>query len=581
MIICPVNDISSVRMIKCLEKTNFNVLFSLEQSVDIELFKDLTKNIKNKEIIVNILKPSVYNNIYFAINHILKHIKNYSEYFTILDIDDEIKDDFERYFNEFVNILKLRNCKLGRFLGPELRFININNSKNDINSTLENNSKDNFEENCDNAIKDYEKRIIINPREYGYYYSTIFHISIFENLPPLTFINPIHADNFLVGYALEHTDNMLWLPKYFGYIHYKAISNIALNDASKTSTLEAINKSNLEASNESTLKESINVDSNVASKSTDSNTISKDRLEDTLYMYCLQSFSFKHECYEIPKLTITIATMTSRINKLKQTLFNLSQIRAIKNKIAKVVINCADKNYIIESLCKYYNFEFRFAKDNQGSFNKLNLTESEKNGFVLTLDDDYIYDNNIIEKLLKSYILYNRNVVVAGEVRELNIDSTSKNNINSISETYKNHSKNDIKDNIEKSTLKAIEKTTLKESNNVDSKKTIKELSYEKCIKTSKTNNFYNSVIGGSGVLYPPNFFNNVIERDINIFKTCDDLYFTLIAFSKNISIKTSKYALNNKSLGLDNDSLYEKAKNNNFDEYNKALSYILTSISL
>jgi len=65
-------------MIRCLEKINIPILFSLEKHVSLDTFKELSKNIKNKEIIVNILNPSVYNNIYYAINHLLTKFKNNS-----------------------------------------------------------------------------------------------------------------------------------------------------------------------------------------------------------------------------------------------------------------------------------------------------------------------------------------------------------------------------------------------------------------------------------------------------------------------------------------------------------------------
>lgn len=552
MIICPVSNISNVRMIKCLEKVSVKVLFSLEKHVNFDSFNELSKNVKNKEIIRNILEPSVYNNIYYAINYLLAknsklnsngylkkdsiesskedsranykesskaslreelredikiHSREDTDYFTIIDIDDEISDDFEHLFLEFVNILRLRKYKLGRFLGPKIV----------------------FEDSNRNAIK----TVIINPREYGYYYSSVFHIDIFKNMPSLSFLNPIHADNFIVGYALEHTDKMLWLPKYFGYIHFKADSS---ENSEQYSNKES--KENLEKDSKLTLRESLSEDSELHSKNklrenlkectkTDSNTISQERLEDTLFMYCLQSFSFKNECYKLPKLTITIATQLSRINKLKQTLFNLSQIRAIKNKVAKVVIQCACKSDIIEMLCNYYEFEFRFIQDDKYSYNKINLTDDEKDGFVITLDDDFIYDTLIIEKLFKSYILYNRNVIVSNEVRELNSNE------------------------------------------------------YQNCSKTSKTNNKYNSVIGGSGVLYPCGFFKIVDKFSLNndlkdkYFKYCDDLYFTLVALSNNILIKTSKYGIINKDLGLESDSLFERARNENFKEYNDAIKII------
>lgn len=446
MLVCPVGDISNTRILECIEKYNTNdvkVIFSLEQTVSLKDFERLTKNIKNKEIIQNILRPSVYNNIYNIIQYILRNHSD--EYFTIIDIDDSFNECFIPGIVNFSKAMRKNNSRFGRFMGPKL------NDK------------------------------IIDPRSFGYYYSSIFHPSIFKALPPLNFLNMIHCDNFLIGFALGHTRSMYFLPKFLGYEHTKR-------------------------------------------STTDSTTVSKERLEDTLYMYCLNSFGYNKECYKIPSLTISIATMPRRVNQFKVCALSVSRFRCVSNGIAKVVVNCASDEQKVKNICEKYGFEFRYVKTDEGSFNKSNLWKTEKEGFVVTLDDDNYYDSFLIENLLKTYILEGRNCVVAGTVRELR----------------NNH--------------------------------------YLDCPKVNKTKYGCVSVIGGSGVLYPQNFFTNTSGRNKDIFKTCDDMYFSMIAYKKGFRIITSRYASVNEAIGYDNKSLYARALNDGFKEYSKGLAEVKKS---
>ena len=95
--------------------------------------------------------------------------------------------------------------------------------------------------------------------------------------------------------------------------------------------------------------------------------------------------------------------------------------------------------------------------------------------------------------------------------------------------------------------------------------------SYQECRKVFRNEDGNISVIGGGGVLYPPNFFSNIPKRDSEIFKTCDDLFFTFIAQTKNIPITMCRFGLKNKQLEV-SDSLYKKALSNNFEEYSNAI---------
>lgn len=409
------------------------ILFTLEKHVDINEFNKLTAGIKNKVTIVNQLEPSVLNNLYNCFQYMLVNYPD--EYFTIVDIDDSFNEHYYSNVKRFASILRKQNVLLGRFMGPML------NDK------------------------------VVNPRRYGYYYSTVFHISIFKYFAPLTFINPIHADNYIVGFALEHSNGMLWSPKYFGYEHIKRAN-------------------------------------------TDSSTVTAKRLEDTLYMYLLNPFSFVSECIPMYPITISVATIPSRTTLLTKMLLTLN------NRIAKVIVHCGTEDTKIMELCRMTGHEFRLAVPDNGSFNKIDLNSYEKSGFVLTLDDDYMYDIDILPKLFKSYLLNGRNCVIAGQVRELKSDY------------------------------------------------------YPECPKVSKTDYSVVSVIGGSGVLYPPNFFNDIPEIDRNVFVTCDDMYFSYCARLKRIPIKTCLYKLDNiswqPSVGL-----YSNAVKNNFTEYSKALQLV------
>lgn len=401
--------------------------------MDINEFNRLTAGIQNKAVIVNQLEPSVLNNLYSCFQYMLA--KYPDAYFTIVDIDDSFNEYYYNNVKRFVCQLRKNGVLLGRFMGPLL---------NDR---------------------------IINPRRYGYYYSTVFHISIFKYFSPLTFINPIHADNYIVGFALAHSNGMLWSPKYFGYEHIKRTHS-------------------------------------------DSDTINAKRIEDTLYMYLLNPFSFAYECVPMYPLTISVATIPSRTAMLAKMLLNLS------NRIAKVVVHCGIRDAKIMDLCKSTGCEFRQAVPDNGSFNKIDLNDYEKSGFVLTLDDDYLYDIDILTKLFKSYLLSGRNCIIAGQVRELKSDH------------------------------------------------------YPECPKVSKTEYPIVSVIGGQGVLYPPGFFSDIPEIDRNVFVTCDDMYFSYCARLKHIPIKTCLYKLDNEPIHQ-TIGLYSNALSNNFTEYSKALQLV------
>lgn len=577
MFVCPVGSLLRVDMIKCLEKTEMKTLFSLEQNVDLKKFEKLTKNVKNKEIIFSSFEqPSVLNNLYSCFKHLLKYYPD--EFFTIIDIDDVFEENFPNNIQNFIEVLKRRNVHLGRFLGPRL----------------------NGE--------------IINPRKFGYYYSTVFHVSIFKTFPPVSFFNPVHADNFIVGFALSHTDDILWLPKYLGYVHLKPssiektgtssensksssrmfsgisserlerseIERTRRQDEPKTEGTEKISEGTEKISERTGIEKYFETEQSKLPRSpserlfrSDSSMITHRRLEDTLFMYCLEPFGFASECYSLPKFTISIATMPKRIMKLMKTVDGLLEINPIRQKVIKIVINCAEKYEPLMKFCKESGVEFRFVEKDEGSFNKSHLTESEKDGLVLTLDDDVIYDSNIIQKLFRSFILSDRRTVFAGQVRELRTDY------------------------------------------------------YETCPKVTKTDFQCVSVIGGSGVLYPPGFFKHIFKTvqeterietvqndfktdserietensfpdslqkdsktdserslkdefkqkelniDRNIFKTCDDMFFSMMAYKNNFKIKPSKYPLRNKSLGLSDDSLYYRARLDNFKEYSEGLKLV------
>ena len=425
--VCPVKNFQNANILKKLKGFKGKVIFSLEKET---ILNNELDDIENKEVIRNFLKPSVLNNLATAFEFICEKYPN--EYFTIVDIDDNIEDiqKFEKFLNEFISKLKQKGLTFGRFNGPK-----INNQ-------------------------------VINPIPYGYYYSSVFHPSVFKNFPILDFINPIHGDNFIIGYAIEHSNGMLWSSKFFGYEHIKF-------------------------------------------NSTDSSTITKERLEDTLFMYLLNPFSYNLDCSPIPSLTISIATMESRTEVFRKMISNFPR------GFWKIVIQSSSEK--IRKIAEEEGIEYRFAEIDNGSFNKINLKESEKKGFVILLDDDFIYDSQIIQKLFKSYLLNGRNCVVCSIARELISDS------------------------------------------------------YQECRKVFRNEDGNISVIGGGGVLYPPNFFSNIPKRDSEVFKTCDDLFFTFIAQTKNIPITMCRFGLKNKQLEV-SDSLYKKALSNNFEEYSNAI---------
>ena len=121
MLVCPVGNISNTRILECIEKYNTNdvkVIFSLEQTVSLKDLERLTKSIKNKEIIQNILRPSVYNNIYNIIQYILRNHSD--EYFTIIDIDDSFNECFIPGIVNFSKAMRKNNSRFGRFMGPRL-----------------------------------------------------------------------------------------------------------------------------------------------------------------------------------------------------------------------------------------------------------------------------------------------------------------------------------------------------------------------------------------------------------------------------------------------------------------------------
>ena len=449
-------------MLKYLNEFNGKVIFSVEHDTDPKVLGKIIEK-DNVDVIVNHNEPSVLSNAFNSFRYINKTYPD--EYFTIFDIDDELESpsdlnlkdpakimrEFENNFNSFISELRSKNVKLGRFLGPRI-----------------------------------DKRII-DPRKYGYYYSTIFHPSIFKYFPLHDYMNPIWGDNYILGYTLRHSPKMIFKRKYFGYVHVKHQ----------------------------------NADSSTVSS--DSSTFSSNRLIDTLYMNIIEPFGYIP--IELPRIIISMATMRGRERVFLQTISSVFKMIGINH--CKIIINTMIANEITELLSKTFNsfpceVIVRQPEIDKGSFNKINLKKSEKKQLILTLDDDMIYDEDLIVNLLNTFISNGHKNIVAGQVRELTSD------------LYVNCKK-------------------------------VKIMSNEDCLR---------SVIGCNGVLYPPCFFIDIPKRNPDIFVHCDDLYFSYIAAVKHVKVITANIPVTSTEI-IVKTGLFTLAKSNNYKEYSDAIKFI------
>lgn len=164
----------------------------------------------------------------------------------------------------------------------------------------------------------------------------------------------------------------------------------------------------------------------------------------------------------------------------------------------KIITNTKLNNFILENSM----FEIRWV-ENEGSYRKLIPLLKEKwndDCLIITIDDDTVYDNRLIENYVNDYMIYDCCINYRGF-------TLKSNNLENI--TYNNRN--------------ILEKI-----------------------------NLYNFFTGKGGVLYHPKFFkntNNLIfnkELYLKEFSKCDDIWFNFIRIANNVNcyIDTKKYML-------------------------------------
>jgi hypothetical protein len=194
----------------------------------------------------------------------------------------------------------------------------------------------------------------------------------------------------------------------------------------------------------------------------------------------------------------------------------------------KIITNTALNNFIKDNSI----FEIRWV-ENEGPYRKLIPLLKEKwndDCIIITIDDDTVYDNMLIENYINDYIIHDCCI----NYRGFTLKSDDLKNIN-----YDN-----------RGTLKKI--------------------------------NLYNFCTGKGGVLYHPKFFKNISPHDLIFnkelylkdFSKCDDMWFNFIRIINNVNcyIDTKKYMIQDNTNF--NNSLYSKY---NMNENNKNMQKIIT----
>jgi hypothetical protein len=194
----------------------------------------------------------------------------------------------------------------------------------------------------------------------------------------------------------------------------------------------------------------------------------------------------------------------------------------------KIITNTKLNNFILEDPM----FEIRWV-ENEGSYRKLIPLLKEKwndDCLIITIDDDTVYDNRLIENYVNDYMIHDCCINYRGFTLKIN----NFENIN-----YNNHD-------------------------------TLKKL------------NLYNFFTGKGGVLYHPKFFKNTKTNDLIFnkelylkdFSKCDDIWFNFIRILNNINcyIDTKKYMLSDNT--DHNNCLYSKY---NVNDNTKNIQKIIT----
>jgi protein O-GlcNAc transferase len=225
------------------------------------------------------------------------------------------------------------------------------------------------------------------------------------------------------------------------------------------------------------------------------------------------------------KLIVSLTSKKSRFIFLHLTLMSLFHQKTLPDRII-LWIDKKEKKFLNNRILKFctYGLEIKFC-DNLGSYNKIYYMLNNNEDYIITFDDDVIYHNESISKLVNSSLLHGDKFVISNRVHEI----TCSNN---------------------------------------------KLLNYKSWKWNSKKTkpSIYNFQTGVYGVLYPPKCFHPDVVNKKSILELCpyaDDIWlYWMIRLNKRKVVWSGFDKMNLKNLDFSNKSLHKKNVGNNMNDF-------------
>lgn len=145
-----------------------------------------------------------------------------------------------------------------------------------------------------------------------------------------------------------------------------------------------------------------------------------DIVKNSEFEFAIEKYDYSNQ---LPEIVVSLTSFPKRFDKIELCLKSISLQSLKPNRILIWLGNDTSYEEYNKYLKKYEKYGFEFFIDNENNYMShkkyLYAFEKFKEAIIITLDDDLIYERNLIKSLVKKYEKYN-NCIIARRVHKIN-----------------------------------------------------------------------------------------------------------------------------------------------------------------